>query len=293
MTLWPHSSQPLDGSNPPSSVEIIPNLSYAAYDARPGLRSGYLATADKRNLGIAEFIRTHPDEADKECLILGSALHCLILEPQRFAQEWTVGDGPTNPTTGSPYGSDSKKYREWLMQQIKPVLTRAQYEKVLGMADAVAADPDARVIRDNPRKTELSVFWEQDGVPCKCRLDCAQPKLLWDIKSCRDATEFGFMRSIADYRYHLQAAFYLMGACRAGLAEPTTPFQWLCVENTPPFATHVMLVPIDLLGAAHDRVEKLIEQYAACRKSGQFPTLYPKSTPTTPKWMLPKEEIEL
>ena len=47
---------------------------------------------------------------ESEAMFLGSAVHMLALEPERFDAEYVVLDGPINPTTKKPYGRDTKAF---------------------------------------------------------------------------------------------------------------------------------------------------------------------------------------
>lgn len=62
---------------------------------------------------------------------------------------------------------------------------------------------------------EVSVFWFDGGVPCKVRFDFLKPKAVVDLKTfeLRDfPPDKAIARAVANYRYHLQAGFYLRGA---------------------------------------------------------------------------------
>ena len=273
-------------------AQVVPGLSYAAYDARPGLRAGYLAALDRGTPGKAEMERTRPKDAAS--LRWGSALHCMVLEPARFADEYTIG-GPVNPKTQKPYGSDTIKFQEWALTQTKPILTHEEFRLITGMADAIAAHPVARTIRDEPRQTELSVFWELDGVPCKARLDCLQENTIWDIKTARDASYRGFERAIADYRYMMQAAWYLDGAGRAGLVKPGCRYLWIAVENAAPYALAVYQASLKLLQVGHDRCEQAVALWRDCEKKRVWPAAYSQDVVKmdAPAWMQPPLDIEV
>lgn len=64
---------------------------------------------------------------------------------------------------------------------------------------------------------EVSIFWtdEETGVPCKARLDYLKPLAVVDLKTF-ELREFGIdrtiARAVANYRYHIQAAWYLRAA---------------------------------------------------------------------------------
>ena len=197
-----------------------------------------------------------------------------------------------NANTGQPYGSETKAFKEWSLAQTKPILTRDEHRIIVGMAESIAAHPVARTIRDTPRQTELSIFWTlDDGTKCKARIDCLQDGTIWDVKTCRDAGYRGFERSVAEYRYHMQAAWYLDGAGRAGLAQRGCRFLWLAVENAPPYQLCVYQCASDLLQIGHDANERALETLAKCDREKTWPTAYAQEVVmmAAPGWMMPSE----
>ncbi len=79
---------------------------------------------------------------------------------------------------------------------------------------------------------ELSCFWRdaETGVPCKARMDYVKPQAICDLKTFSNPYGMLFdtavMRSIANYRLHIQAAFYL-DAMRH--FEPNVERTWLWI----------------------------------------------------------------
>lgn len=63
---------------------------------------------------------------------------------------------------------------------------------------------------------EVSVFWvDPSGVPCKCRMDFLKPRAIVDLKSFSlrgVLPDREVAQSVARYKYHIQADFYLRGA---------------------------------------------------------------------------------
>lgn len=65
---------------------------------------------------------------------------------------------------------------------------------------------------------QVSIFWEDEetGVPCKARLDYLKPRAIVDLKSFENSIGLpirkAIARQVANYRYHIQAAFYLEAA---------------------------------------------------------------------------------
>ena len=275
-----------------AATEVIEGMSYADYAARPGLRAGYLASVAGSTPGGAEYKRTHQE--DTRAMRLGTAEHTILLQPEKFA-DYTIG-GPINPKTGTEYGSDTVAFAKWAATQTKPLMTKDEHRCILGMTEAIAAHPIARTIRDAPRRTELSIFWQLDGVPCQARLDCTQDGTIWDIKTCNDANPKtgAFMRSVARYGYHQQAAWYLDGAQRCGVVGPRCRYLWLAVENAAPFQLAVYQCSLDLLEVGHLRNEAAVAQIAECRKTNVWPTAYAQEIVMmrAPAWMLPEADVD-
>lgn len=91
-------------------------------------------------------------------------------------------------------------------------LAHASYRKAKIIADAIAADADLSALASNGL-SEVSVFWERDGVLLRARFDRLLPRFILDVKtitpgyrakSFRDAC----LNHVADYRYDIQAELY-------------------------------------------------------------------------------------
>jgi exodeoxyribonuclease VIII len=275
-------------------AESIEGMSYRDYNARPGLRASYLSALDKGTPASAEYERTHPTDTPQ--MKWGRALHSMILEPETFGKVYHISSGPVNPRTQKPYGRDTDKYLEWEAAQTKPILSTEDHRIILGMADSVAAHPLARTIRDGPRQTELSIFWKQDSLDCKARIDCFQSGagILWDLKSCSDASYDGFWMNVRRYRYYMAAAWYMQGL--ASVAKSARPkFLWLAVENSPPYSVGVYEVSFDLLQVGYDACCHSFELAKKCAAEKNWPAYREPGSVlmTAPKYMLPEPEVEI
>ena len=78
------------------------------------------------------------------------------------------------------------------------------------------------------------------GLQCKCRPDwiSADGGILVDLKTTEDASPREFQRSIAKWRYHVQAGWYMAGIEAAYGTRPSG-FIFIAVEKKPPFAVGV------------------------------------------------------
>ena len=221
----------------------------------------------------------HPRLPTPEMLI-GQGLHALTLEGESaYAAEFCVG-GPINPKTNAGYGRDTKAFAEWAEAQGpgKRFISADQDEIIRGMHKALMAKvASAQFIKDDG-ENELSIVWEdaETGILCKARIDMQRPtwEAIGDLKTTKDASPESFTRSIHQYGYHRQAAWYLDGW--AAVCELTIDtaramhFPFLCVENTPPFG--VAVYRLDYAGVEIGRTENhnLLRVLKNCRDTGNY-----------------------
>lgn len=101
----------------------------------------------------------------------------------------------------------------------KTLLRQEQINQIEIAAAMIERHPDPylkRAFRDGA--PEVSIFWtdEATGVPCKARLDYLKPRLIVDLKTFSNpygmSIDKAIARAMANYRYHVQAAWYLEAA---------------------------------------------------------------------------------
>lgn len=105
---------------------------------------------------------------------------------------------------------------QWLANNAsRVVLTQEEWDQLHQMRDAALAHPAARaLLTGRPGVAEHSIYWTDPdtGLLCRCRPDFLRDDgVIVDVKTCEDASLEGFTRSIAKWRYHVQAAFYMDG----------------------------------------------------------------------------------
>lgn len=168
------------------------------------------------------------------------------------------------------------------------VLSQETWDQLHAMKAAVMAHPAARaLLTGKPGKAEQSVYWvdQVTGQLCRCRPDFWRAdNVLVDVKTTDDASLEGFGKSISNWRYDVQAAFYCDGV-KAATGNDVRAFVFLAVEKRPPYAVACyMLTPEDVeLGRLQYRRDLAV--YAQCQQSGQWPGYGDKiQTATLPAW---------
>jgi hypothetical protein len=168
-------------------------------------------------------------------MIIGEAIHTLIMEPHLFDERFVVGqqvDGRTK---------EGKKYKEEfaILSAGKRVLCEDQYNSIINIMDAVNNHPIVRKLIKDP-KIEQSIYWVDSAseILCKARPDIWTEKRLIDIKTTADATPEGFSRSVSDYNYHIQAAMQI-DAIREITGVLMHHFVFIAIQTSRPYKPYI------------------------------------------------------
>jgi len=208
-------------------------------------------------------------EEETPALAFGSAFHCALLEPERFALEYA-----TEPNFGDCRRKEPKQARAaWVSANAgKRSLSPEDAATIAGMVASVKAHPLAsRILRDG--QAELTVKWQDyaTGVQCKCRADYYVPRLrmVADVKSTTDASRDGFRRDVARYSYHVQDALYRAGFNAVG--KQVDHFVFVSVEKTVPYAVATYSLDMPSVNRGYTAARRGIEKMAECLASGVWP----------------------
>jgi AraC-like DNA-binding protein len=120
-------------------------------------------------------------------------------------------------------------------------------------------------------KVEHTGFFEIEGTPCKVRPDLynSENGMVLDLKTTLDASEKGFAKSVRQFGYTFQAAFY-MTALRA-MGERPKQFVFLVVEKTAPFATACYALENADIEKEIPRVLEAMKIYGECLRTDVWP----------------------
>lgn len=242
-------------------------LSNAEYHAHPAVSKSHL---DKVAKSPAHYFEAYlnPDRKPFEstqAMIIGSALHTAVLEPDLWDVEYAVA--PEGIDRRYKTGKEAwAKFEE--ESQGKVLLKAEDAEAVRRMASAVFSHPASSFLLNLKGKREASYFWtdEDTGIECKCRPDwhSEDRRLIVDLKTTEDASPSAFARSVANYRYHVQSAHY----CKGLGAEQ---FLFVCVEKNPPHLVAVYAATPGLMAAGSRAASRDLATIASCRAANHWP----------------------
>lgn len=198
----------------------IPNSAYHADRARAS--KSWLDKIATTPYHLRSYLDTPPEAVPAPALVMGSAVDCLIFEPESFEKEFLVMPEELNLRT-----KDGRAKRDELVEQAK-----TESKTVISFADKLTALETAAAVRKNPVMADFlsaedgvaqPVFaWDDPvtGIKCKCKADWYIPSegIVVDLKTARSASPNDFSRSVANFRYHVQDAFYSDGIRACGMS---------------------------------------------------------------------------
>ncbi len=249
---------------------IYPDVPDSVYHART------LGVASKSALDLVHrapaLYRAWIDGAEQEeteALAFGSAFHCALLEPERFDRTYVL-----EPAFGDCRKTENKNARDaWRKaSEGKRPVSCADFATIRGMTDSVRAHPLAgKMLQGGVAEATLRWRDAETGIECKGRADYYVPGLglVVDVKTTQDARAASFRKSVANFGYHRQEAFYRAGF--DGAAAPVEHFVFLAVEKAAPYLVALYELDGDALdsGEASTRVD--LRTLARCIERDEWP----------------------
>jgi len=182
--------------------------------------------------------------------ILGSAIHCYILEPDRFDDRYAVAPKLDRRTKDGKEGwkafEESLKGARKDGRDKKPI-TNDDMGTIVNMRKSVMNHPLAGGLFKNGIAEE-TIVWnnKETGALLKGKTDWRMPeeKVVVDLKSTKDGSPYSLARSMFSYRYHVQNAIYLDGV-KEITGEDDYRFLFVFVEKFPPYAISVIELDSD------------------------------------------------
>lgn len=274
-------------------------LSNGEYHHGPGISKSGLDIF-RRSPAHYIFQRRHP-KPPTQSMVVGDALHALILEPARFERDFCQArpeNAPRRPTkaqVNAKNPSDETRasvafWAEWDEKNKgkREISTTTNFEKgpvwgcsdwdmIHHMRDAVLSHKTASILLADGGKPEVSGYWvdQEYGKLCKLRMDWwgAGHNIIVDLKSTFNASYSEFARSVVDYFYHVQDAWYREGMWE--LKKPVYEFVFVVVEKEPPYGVGVYTLDKKAkeLGARIARSD--LRRFAKCHNEDKWPC-YPE-----------------
>jgi exodeoxyribonuclease VIII len=260
---------------------LIANLDIEAYHSGPGVSKSLL---DKIDQSPAHYLyaKAAPKKDPTPAQRIGTLAHTAILEPHKL-----------KTVVGPDLNKNAKEWKAFVAEAKASgleVVSKDEQELLEGMARSIQCHPSASWLIGTPGKVENSAYWTDPstGLLCRCRPDkllvTEKGLVLVDLKTTEDASEAEFSKSIENFRYHVQAAFYSDGI-ETVLREHVSAFVFLAVEKKAPYAVACyQLADIDIEDG-REAYQANLFQLEECLRKNEWPGYSTRiETITRPSW---------
>lgn len=217
-------------------------------------------------------------EPEPRVFVLGSAIHCLVLEgSNEFADRYVVMP-EFEPTEKDKDGNIKKKtsgwkntkdYKEQKAQFMKnnfkkTILDQEEYDLCHSINKAVVESPFYHIVEEGD--AEVTILSKVRGMDSKAKFDLIleyeDEVIIADLKTTKDASEEAFIKSVFNYDYDLAAQWYI-DTLRAipGYEDKKISFYWLAVEKQAPFSVCCYEASDEVLRNGQAKCNKALVKY--------------------------------
>lgn len=177
---------------------------------------------------------------------------------------------------GQPVTLWSDVLAEWTENNPgRTILSPEQWDQLHAMRDGLMKNSTAvkLLYSKSGGKAEQSIYWidKTTGQLCRIRPDWLRSNWMpVDLKTAADASEEGFKKSVAQWRYDVQEAMYLSGIeAHTGKRPACMPF--VVVETKPPYLCAVYTLGGTYTAIGNGQLREDLDNLAQCVSSDIWP----------------------
>jgi len=262
---------------------FLTDVSHRTYLAHEAISQSELKLVGDMSPYHYNYKKLHPSHKQTPDMLIGSATHKIFFEPDDFDDDYIAAPDVNLRTKAGK--QEMLEFTEEAKAQAKDVLTIDQMAKVREIGASLHAQKNImRWVRDGV--AERSIFRHANGQILKARPDyyIRDSNVILDLKTCRDITFAGFMRSVVTYNYHVQAAYYT-DAVSQFVGEPPR-FLNICVEKVPPYQAVIYDLQSSFLMVGRAEYIRALAKIKDCTDNDNWPSFPEKPVAMEcPDWM--------
>lgn len=249
------------------------------YFGFPGINASSLADVRRSPLHYYDKHILGNKSYSSKAMDFGSLVHAAVLQPEKvhtnFVNNQEFIEAVMKETPDSKKPTATKLYKELVAKAVKSgktVVDDADFTGMNNILEKVYSHPTAKNMLSNGH-AEKVLFAEDPGTGLllKCKADwILSDGYIIDLKTTRDASYNHFQRSMYNFNYYVQAAFYLHIA-RNSLGAAFKNFLFICVESTAPHGIAIYRADEAALDAGERVFKRDLRILKECYQSGKWP----------------------
>jgi len=212
-----------------------------------------------------------PNKDATPAMILGSAFHSFVLEPEKFNNEYVKE--PIKVLLKDVGRDKYEEYKQSLVdieKQNKIILSHDEWDNIMNMFRVFEKNSSALELISNAR-IENSFFWQdkESGLLLKARPDILHENMIVDLKTCSDASPRAFQTEMVKYGYHVQMAM-ICDAVEALEGRRIENFINVCIETKYPYNMAIYMIDVDAVNAGEEKYKRLCVELKNCLTTNTF-----------------------
>lgn len=259
---------------------IYLDLSNEEYHASDGISNSGLSLIGESPASYIWSKNAPVNEDKTKPLDLGTAVHCAVLEPDKFEGRFVICPEVNRRTIA---GRDEERaFFADCYETGRTPMTAEEGKQIAFMRDSVMAHPDAKWLLQSDGVSEASIYWNDNetGELCRIRPDrmINDRPIIIDVKTVAGMDRF--RNQAFEFSYHQQDAFYSTGYKQHFGEDPL--FLFLIVSSTVNCGRYpVRVSPLDEEAKELGRqlYRKNLNEYHRCRVEDDWHDLIPIEAP--------------
>lgn len=211
---------------------------------------------------------TTPPRPPSESMVFGSAVDCLLLEPDEFEQRFALTPACDARTKAG------KEIRDAFRAKLgdRTAIDFEDFQRAEAAVAAIWRNPRVRTMLKMEGTPQHSIRWQHHtGIWIKNRFDFLSASgAAIDLKTSRNPSRDAWAKDAHELGYHRQRSLYHRGRLATGLGKADTPFLYIVVGSQPPHECHVYDFGQDERALGDIENERDLSALAKCRKADNW-----------------------
>ena len=182
-------------------------------------------------------------------MLEGSLGHTLILEPEKFNEDYIIFDGRRAGGVWNEFKAEVENE-----ENPRKIITQKQYNSVSEIVEIALLDPKARELLKELKEVEKHVKWQTKGLNFHGFCDGVADGFIVDIKFCQDSG-YKFQKDLIYGNIKMQSAMYLESF------DFDRDYYIIAIEKKAPFNCQVYKLGSEIIKEGRDKFYSLIDKY--------------------------------
>jgi hypothetical protein len=203
--------------------------------------------------------KTPPTDAMK----LGSLVHCLMLRPELFNDQFAI-----SPDINKRTNAGKEEWAEFCrLNEGKDVIENSDYEHARKLVDTAMTNDHIYNAVKSCHDFEKEWSMEIDDLPYRGFYDGISTDYILEVKTINDGNPKNVMSDFYKRKYHMQASLYSMS--QFGL-----PVMYIIIETSQPYLSYVAMADDNYIEQGAKEIGRLNESFKECMEGNKFNTGY-------------------